>query len=225
MKIYTGTPSGCVEKLDNIKRLKLGICVSATAPQKSDGSVPHFLDNGAYEAWRRGMPWLESRYLAFLDKCWGAGLAPDFVVAPDIVAGGMDSLEFSMRWAKRLRPARMAFAVQDGMEFSVIHELHGFELIFVGGTVEWKWATAKEWCKRAHDKRMKCHIGKVGTLENLKIAYQYGADSVDSTSWVRNDSWHIVQAFREWESNDIFGSPVLGEEPPAYQMSGAGTDA
>lgn len=202
MKLYTGSCNG-TEKFANITRLGIGICVSS-GPAKTDGSVPHFLDNGAYEAWRRGMPWLESRYLAFLDKCWAVGLAPDFIVVPDIVAGGMDSAEFSMKWAKRLRPARLAFAVQDGMPFSIVHELSGFERVFVGGTVDWKWETAKEWCKRAHDKQMKCHIGKVGTLENLKLAYEYGADSVDSTSWVRNDSWHIVEEFIQWRDNTLF---------------------
>ena len=48
----------------------------------------------------------------------------------------------------------------------------------------------------AHDNGMKCHIGQVGKLEYLELANELGADSVDSTSWVRNKSWHIIEQFR-----------------------------
>jgi hypothetical protein len=143
------------------------------------------------------MAWSEVRFMTLLERCWKCGLSADFIVCPDIVAGGMDSLDFSWSWQKRLRPARLALAVQDGMKFDIVDHLvaKAFTHIFVGGSVDWKWETAAEWVRVAHDRKMKCHIGKVGTLKNLRLAKLYGADSVDSTSWVRNDSWHIVEEF------------------------------
>ena len=73
----------------------------------------------------------------------------------------------------------------------------GGAINLVGGSVEWKWDTAKEWVDFAHDKEMKCHIGQVGQLHYLIRAYEYGADSVDSSSIVRNKSWGIIDKFKE----------------------------
>ena len=196
MKIYTGTAGGCKEKIENVKRLDLGFCVSAD-PDKAYKNISCFVDNGAFEAWRRGLPWSENRFMALLDKFYTCGLSADFVVCPDIVMGGMDSFDFSMSWAPRLRPARLALAVQDGMDFNIIdcRVKKLFTHIFVGGSVSWKWQTAKEWGSVAHKNSMKLHIGRCGTLARLRQAVDCGADSVDSTSWIRNESWHILEEF------------------------------
>lgn len=208
MKIYTGTPGGSEEKLSNIIRLGIGLCIS-TQPNKKYKKIPCFIDNGAYESWRRGMPWSEERFLYLLERCWSCGLSADFIVAPDIVAGGLDSLDFSLSWFKRLRPSKIALAVQDGMTTGDILGIGKkyFDLIsviFVGGTVEWKWKTAKQWVDFAHANSKKCHIGKCGTIDKLNYAKEIGADSVDSTSWCRNDSWYIVSEFLNPHTISLF---------------------
>jgi len=38
-------------------------------------------------------------------------------------------------------------------------------------------------------------VGQVGTADRLKIAYDLGVDSVDSTSFQRNKSWHHIENF------------------------------
>jgi len=196
MKIYTGTCGGNTKLLDKIKSLDMGMCVSSEV-QKFYNEVPIFIDNGAFEAWRRGMPWSKLRFYDLLERCWKNGINADFIVCPDIVAGGLKSLEHSMKWADNLQPARLALAVQDGMTISNVdrNDLSQFTHIFVGGSVEWKWKTAEEWVKYAHSKGLKCHIGRCGTLERLRYAKKIGADSVDSTSWIRNKSWYIVEEF------------------------------
>ena len=198
MKIYTGTCGG--KKLDLLKKYDLGIMVSGDKLSSDFSSFPCAIDNGAFEAWRRGMPWSGDRFLSLLNKYWDSGITADFVVAPDIVAGGCDSLELSLSWFPRLRPAKIALAVQDGMTVQTIREIGGkylrlIDVIFVGGTKEWKWSTAKEWVDFAHADGKKCHIARCGTLEKLRYAQKIGADSVDSTSFVRNESWHILEEF------------------------------
>ena len=143
------------------------------------------------------MPWSKLRFYDLLERCWKNGINADFIVCPDIVAGGLKSLEHSMKWADNLQPARLALAVQDGMTTSNVdrNDLSQFTHIFVGGSLKFKWETAKQWVKYAHSKGLKCHIGRCGTLDRLKYAKKIGADSVDSTSWVRNKSWHIVEEF------------------------------
>ena len=203
MKIYTGTCGGSLEKLSHIKRLGLGFAISSE-PSKLYKDYSCFIDNGAFEAWRRGLPWSEKRFYDLLEKTYLCGLSADFVVAPDIVAGGVDSLRFSETWFKRLRPAKIALAVQDGMTIKSLLGVHGYSVIFVGGTEDWKWNTAKQWVDYAHTTGKKCHIGRCGKLEKLKFAKEIGADSVDSTSFVRNDSWHIIEEFLNPTQTSLF---------------------
>jgi len=60
-------------------------------------------------------------------------------VLPDIVASGLASLEFSLRWKERLRgmPTRMLLAVQNGMQINDVASLLSPAIgIFIGGTTE-----------------------------------------------------------------------------------------
>jgi hypothetical protein len=198
MKIYTGTCSG-EEKLANIAKYDLGFMVSpspARPPRKSDNKVDCALDNGAFRNWQLGYPFMEGLFMETLRKCRNHTIKLDFIVCPDIVTAGRQSLEFSMEWATgKLKTAQnLALAVQDGIVPQDVskHLLDNFTHIFVGGTVDWKWETAEQWVEYAHSKGLKCHIGRCGTLEKLRLAKSIGADSVDSTSIARNDRWDII---------------------------------
>jgi len=198
MKIYTGSPGGSKDKMDNMLKRDIGIMISSET-NKSYKKFSCALDNGAFECFRRGFPFSEYRFMSMVEKSWNAGLSLDFIVCPDIVAGGMRSFDFSINWVEKLIPAKIALAVQDGMDFSIMHSYISdkFSHIFVGGTIKWKWETAKIWVELAHKFGMKCHIGRCGTIEKLRYAKLIGADSVDSTSFVRNDSWDIIDNLNE----------------------------
>jgi len=200
LKIYTSVPGG--EKTEKVREYKLGIMIPTSPnwlPSRSLGEFDCALDNGAFRCFERGFPFMERRFLDTLDACYTSGISLDFIVAPDIVGGGVESLDFSMEWANgRLRGCKsLALAVQDGMMQSDISTdvLDLFSHIFIGGTPGWKWRTAGGWCKFAHDNHKLCHIGQCGTLPNLTLAREHGVDSVDSSSFVRNDSWHILDVF------------------------------
>jgi hypothetical protein len=200
MMIYTGMAFG--SDLEEVRRLGMGIMISSSpnwSPSRDTGTVPCCLDNGAYSCWRRGYPFMGDVFMDSIRKCHSNGISLEFIVCPDIVAGGEKSLDYSMEWAMgELKTApRLALAVQDGMSPDDITMWHRewFSWLFVGGTPEWKWSTAESWVNRAHSIGMKCHIGSVGTLNRLRAAANYGADSVDSTSFQRNKSWHIVEEF------------------------------
>lgn len=209
MTIYTGNCEGA--KLEKAKSFGLGIMIASSPtwrPSKAYSCVPCALDNGAFQCWRRGFPFMADVFRETLAKAYEVGLSLDFIVCPDIVAAGKQSLEFSMKWAKgELQTvSHLALVVQDGMEPSGLmkgYHLPYFSHIFVGGTLEWKWRTAKEWIKYAHECGLKAHIGRCGTLQHLKAAEKWGADSVDSTSFARNDSWHIIERFRGSRQENI----------------------
>jgi len=201
MKIYTGAAAG--DKLDKLVSSKMGIMISPSPnfePRKDFSRTFCALDNGAFQAWRRGFPFMERYFWETLDKCYELGLKLDFIVIPDIVAGGKQSLDFSVKFRddKLSTTANLALAVQDGISPKDLDTycLHGVSHIFVGGTDRWKWKTAKDWSDYAKKNDRKIHIGRCGTKDKIAHASLIKADSVDSTSWARNDSWGIVEDYR-----------------------------
>jgi hypothetical protein len=144
---------------------------------------PWALDNGAFKAWRGGEPFDGAAFLDVVRRSHGA--PPDFVVCPDIVAGGAASLALSLGWARILAPFRLplALVVQDGMgEPEVLAALgaHPFVALFVGGSMSWKLRTGAAWVALAHAAGIACHVGRVGTGRRIAWARRIGADSVDS---------------------------------------------
>lgn len=106
---------------------------------------PWALDNAAFLAFKAGRPWDERAFITAVETAADAKVKPDFVVCPDIVAGGWSSLEHSLRWLPwiRERLAGIYLAVQDGMTLDgVVPHLHGFDGVFVGGTPRGSWPRA-----------------------------------------------------------------------------------
>jgi hypothetical protein len=203
MKIFTSNPGG--QKLKEITDRDMGILIPSVpgvSVSEKWSQATCALDNGEFSCWNKGYPFLEKFFLETLIKCYVKKVTLEFIVCPDLVAGGQDSLEFSLKWKQeRLCGApNLALAVQDGMTPKMIHDATadvGFKYIFVGGTLEWKWKTAKEWVIFAHDHGLKCHIGRVGSENKLDFCHSINADSTDSSSFVRNDTFHIVDNYRK----------------------------
>jgi hypothetical protein len=173
--------------VDRIKELGWGrmFCFRNMTPFEGE---PWGLDNGAFDAWQHDQPFdgisFQSRVRGLMDR----GLTPHLAVAPDIVAAGCQSLEFSLDWLERL-PGDWPWylAVQDGMSIAdVAYVLHRFDGIFLGGTDKFKYS-AHKWCDLAHKHGKKFHYGRAGTLKKLKHAIRVGADSLDSSFplWTR----------------------------------------
>lgn len=148
---------------------------------------PWFYDNGAFGDWRSGRPFDAKAFesdLAIIRE--GSAGRPDFIVCPDLVAGGTASLEFSLGWLPKLRSLcpgqRVYLAVQDGMVEANLPKGLGsyFNGVFVGGTAPWKLETGPRWVRLAHRNALPCHIGRVGTGERVRWARLIGADSLDS---------------------------------------------
>lgn len=144
---------------------------------------PWFYDNGAYVDWKAGRKWDAGKWYAEFDEIRGSGLRPDFAVAPDVVAGGLESLRRSTLWLPRMTGVDAYLAVQDGMGVGDVAGAvagSGFKGLFVGGTLEWKLATGAMWCRVAKEWGLRCHIGRVGVPNRVRWAKAAGADSIDS---------------------------------------------
>jgi hypothetical protein len=146
----------------------------------------YFLDNGAFAYYQRGEEFKGELFLRALEAVEEAPVSPAFVVVPDRVAAGRESLEFSLGWFERLKREfprfTYALVVQDGMEEGEVKEaVREFEVLFVGGSLEWKLKTGGRWVRLAHSLGKWCHVGRVGTESRLRWARWIGADSADSS--------------------------------------------
>jgi hypothetical protein len=143
---------------------------------------PWGFDNGAYAAWTKGQPFPAKKFHQRLEVALLVNSDPIVAVCPDIVAGGMKSLEFSLNWLRRLPHFWPWYlAVQDGMTTDeVLKVAHLFAGIFLGGTLKFK-VGAWKWSRLAHFCDKKFHYGRCSTLEKLEHAHAVEADSVDTT--------------------------------------------
>ncbi|MBC7198302.1 MAG: hypothetical protein H5U32_03535 [Pseudomonas balearica] len=160
------------------------LLVSAKGVLRTEG-MPYALDNGAWTAFQQGEPFDELAFGRAVDLL---GESADWIVLPDIVAGGMASLEFSLRWMERLKgiPTRLLLAVQNGMEPDDVRELLSPAVgLFVGGDTQWKLATVNTWGQLARRRNCYMHVGRVNSAKRIALCAAAGARSVDGTSATR----------------------------------------
>ncbi len=150
----------------------------------ADHGLPYALDNGAYGCWLRGEPFNE---IGFRRLLAAKGAGADWIVVPDIVAAGAESLDFSLEWLPAIAEhGKPLIAVQDGMTVSdLASHISGDVGLFVGGTTEWKLASMPEWGELAAFCGAYLHIGRVNTRRRIRYCASIGADSFDGTSVTR----------------------------------------
>ena len=150
--------------------------VSAKGSLRTEG-FPYALDNGAWTAHVKGLPFDSGAFLKALDLL---GAEADFIVIPDIVAGGERSLEFSLTWINRVRPygRMMLLPVQDEMTVDMVEPHIAPDMgLFIGGTTEFKERTIPLWGA------FSCyvHCGRVNSRRRLKLCKHAGVDSFDGS--------------------------------------------
>lgn len=182
------------------------MCVREEFPPRR---TPWAFDNGAFKDFSAGQPFNTKKYESALDNLWLHGKTnPDFIVAPDIVAGGLESLRFSESWVPKLSAHKVPLylVVQDGMtEADVCVAVSAFQGLFVGGSPEWKLKTARDWIDFAHGIGRPCHIGRMGTEKKVRAALRWGADSIDSSLplWSAGNLQRFLRGFERRPELDL----------------------
>ena len=178
---------GDTRSRENIRTLQehgWGRMFATKVPTPYPGEPTGF-DNGAFDAWQKGTEFPEELFLRRLSEAEKV-VVPRVAVVPDLVARGLESLEFSWNWfgARRELPVEWPWylAVQDGMTLADVRGVirGGWAGLFLGGTNGFKQQTAWQWVELAHEFGLKFHYGRAGTLKKLRHAKQIGADSLDS---------------------------------------------
>ncbi len=114
------------------------------------------------------------------------GAAADFVVLPDIVSGGMESLDLSVSWISKLRGLRsLLLPLQDGMAARAVGMVLRQNVqvgLFLGGSTEYKLREMYGWGMVAAAWKRYYHVGRVNTARRIRLCAEAGADSFDGTS-------------------------------------------
>jgi hypothetical protein len=186
-----------------------GVRLIAGPDQLDRSGIPPLawaLDNGAWGCRQRGVPFDSAAFLFALAR-WG--LAADFIVLPDVVCGGLASLEMSLRWLPlvRMYGRPMLIPVQDGMRPSDLRAYVDADTgIFVGGSTDWKERSLRMWGQLRRETGCYLHVGRVNSARRIQLAIDAGAESCDGTSLSRysTNADRLDKATRQLPRPDLF---------------------
>lgn len=106
-----------------------------------------------------------------------------FATAPDVVGDAVATWERSLPCFEQIRllgfPA--ALVAQDGIENMQL-DWDAFDVLFLGGTTQWKLSHhAKNITREAKRRGKSVHMGRVNSATRIKTAAMWGCDSADGT--------------------------------------------
>lgn len=178
-----------------------------------DHDAPWILDNGAFAAYRDNEPWCADDFAECLGRIPSMPREPEFVILPDVVTDPNATERRAKKWASLINH-RTAYPCQNGIspeDAVALADETDSDVLFIGGTVEWKRKRAAEFVTAAHESGLDCHIGRPG---DLVWADEIGADSVDTTTIVRSEAYHKLERLEDHnEQQSIFesGGAVRGD--------------
>lgn len=176
--------TGTRRNLEVLQEAGWRLLVSARGVLRNEG-FPYALDNGAWTSFQKGEPFDVRAFERALEEL-GAGA--DWVVAPDIVGGGLRSLDLTCSWLDYLKSGSrlVLIAVQDGMVPRDVCDLLSDRVgLFLGGSTEWKLATMPMWGHLAAMARCYYHVARVNTRQRIFLCAEAGAHSFDGSSVTR----------------------------------------
>ena len=159
--------------------------VSRAAEWRTEGFEHVAGDNGAWSDFQAGRPFDADEYDRYLGWVEAQAHPFDFLVLPDIVAGGLESLALSLRYLNRCLSVAplVLIAVQDGMEHDDLAPLVGPNVgIFLGGSTPWKLARMADWGTFCAARGCYYHVARVNTMKRMFAAIAAGAHSIDGSS-------------------------------------------
>jgi len=177
--------TGTRRNLAALRAAGWGLLVSRAGVWRTEGFDRYVLDNGAWADFQAGREFQAEPFEQLVDML-GAGA--EWIVLPDIVAGGLASLALSTRWLNRCLAVcpLVLIAVQDGMVEADLAPLVGRSVgIFLGGSTEWKLANMARWGEFCRARDVHYHVARVNTARRIWMATAAGADSMDGSSGSR----------------------------------------
>lgn len=172
-----------------------GIVISPKWATDYRQSYPVMLDNGAWPAFRDGEDIPEDVHLNNVLEAAEA-LSPEYVICPDIVGGGDESLQRTARTirpiydATRLYGSTMLVPVQEGMKlWPAVDLARSFGGgMFVGGA-SYTWKRYAVTTIREYDPDIYIHVGRIWKDGDCHW-HSSQIDSYDNTTYGRGQEWN-----------------------------------
>lgn len=123
-----------------------------------------------------------SKYLGWLKDLQQYPLCL-FAPAPDVVGNAALTWERSANVLPQIRALNYpaALVAQDGIEYLSI-PWDEFDVLFIGGSTEWKLSPAvEELINMAHAQGKHIHMGRVNSEKRLRLANRWGCQTADGT--------------------------------------------
>jgi hypothetical protein len=173
---------------------KIGHLFSPDAQRGPWPWMPYALDNGAFACWDSKNNTFDVARWKRVEDSWRhllmwAQCAPArarWAIVPDVPGNGEETLRRWPIYAPDVIAAGipLAIAVQDGMTTETVRSLSPApEVIAVGGSTEWKWATAEQWAKDFP----RVHVLRCNSPEKIWWLESLGVESCDGTGWNRGN--------------------------------------
>jgi hypothetical protein len=177
IRYYANPVAGAVKAMNS--RPDLGMIVTPKQGNKLPAQVAWCADNGCFGDGYPG----DDGYLRFLgtmaDQTWRC----DFATAPDVVGDAAGTLARSVPMLQPIRDAGypVALVAQDGLE-TMTMPWNGFDVLFLGGSTEWKLGPgAASLTRQARERGLRVHMGRVNSRKRLRYAAEIGCTSADGT--------------------------------------------
>jgi hypothetical protein len=177
--------------LSGVVRPDMPAMVTPRMGQKPPAGMPWAADNGRFSA---PQDYTDAGYLAWLARMPLESCL--FATAPDVVGDAAATIELSGPMLPRIRQLGypVAFVAQDGLE-TLAPPWDAFDVLFVGGTTDWKLSPEAAAIVREAKARGKwVHMGRVNSKRRMVYAESIGCDSADGTM-LRFDPNRDVQAW------------------------------
>ena len=162
----------------------MGLLLSPDTGWRNPAGLPVHLDNGRFVAWKNSIEWDSGPWLGMLDRMVEERVNLRWIVVPDRVGEAEATVRDWDRWVPSLERygVPLALAVQDGMTPATVAMLdRPPDLIFVGGSISWKWKTLRSWTSAFS----RVHCARVSSERRLWEAHRAGVESSDGTGWQR----------------------------------------
>lgn len=178
--LYLATPSGPRVR-DAMTAGLIGCMTTPAQRQRPPVGAWWAADNGVFG---KGYPG-DDAWWAWL-RAWTTTNDAErclFAVAPDVVGDAAATLQRSIEWLPRIGELGVpsALVAQDGLERLPI-PWDSFEVLFVGGSTEWKLsADAAALVGEARARGKRTHMGRVNSWRRWQVADAFGCDSCDGT--------------------------------------------
>jgi hypothetical protein len=188
----------------------LGFIDTPAQGNKRPEGVQWIADNGCFSD-----RWDETKWWRFLVANAHAADTCLFAVAPDVVGDAWRTHIKSLPWLPKIRKLgyKAAYVAQDGIERWPMMPWDDFDVLFIGGTTEFKLGpVARDLVAEAKRRGKWVHMGRVNSERRWLYAQAIGCDSVDGTYLTFGPKTNLP-ALLAWGRN-VHQLPLFTEATP-----------